>query len=847
MTQAIERSQELPFIRPNKLSFAISAVLAVPAATAVAQDQEQEGKGGFLEEILVTATKRTESMQDIPQSIQAISEEDLKVAGLQSMDDYVRFIPSMSYVSSNPGTARIVFRGIADAANTFIAESASALYIDEQSLTLNATPDPRMVDIERVEALSGPQGTLYGASAQAGTLRIITNKPDPSAFAANIDLMLKGMSEGDASYDASAMVNIPLSDTAAIRLVGFSARDGGFIDNVLGSTPRFGLYTNAGEEKENFNEVNHSGGRVTARFFPNDDWTVTAGLIYQKTESEGRPEMNPFLGDLKIVRFNLDQEYDNQDWKQYSLTFEGDLGFANFVSATSYFERDWEYTQNTEAYASYFGTFCYGGHYDAAGYWQPYVGGYSPYCFQPAGVGNYYNDPIGYLRNTQNNTKFSQEFRLSAQGEKIDWVAGVFYEKATEDWDFWTFTEGYDESQGDVNWYDGQGRLLWKPYNIPTQRLGYDAWWTSFDRSDFEQKAVFGEVTFHLGDKVDLLVGARWFDRTMDKEYWTELPPGNRSLEGDADGILRPSSDDSDVIPKFSIKYQLSDNAMVYGLYSEGFRPGGTNRGRGIPFFGNEFRADYLDNFEVGFKSVLNQGKVRLNATYFDMTWNDYQLEMIDPSNVTCGSAGALPEPYCSQPWQKIVANVGDASSSGLEVNLDVAPSENVTWGINTTFLDATVNEDLPATIEVPAGSRLPLSPEFKASAYFSYDFPVNWMNGHANSAYIRLQASHVGDMLNQVEPYPYIINFEDGVWLDNDGANPAPQLKQPAYTIGDIKFGIVGDDWSVQFFVNNVTDERAVLFDNPNELERYFSGWARQTVNRPREYGVRFSKSFSR
>ena len=834
MTQETDHSKDYSFIRPNKLSLAISAVLAVPAATAVAQDQDDDESSGFLEEILVTATKRTESMQDIPQSIQAISQEEMEVAGLKSMDDYVRFIPSMSYVSSNPGTAKIIFRGISDAANTFIAESASALYIDEQSLTLNATPDPRMVDIERVEALSGPQGTLYGASSQSGTLRIITNKPDPTAFDANVNFTFKSMSEGDSSYDASAMINIPMSDTAAIRLVGFSAKDGGFIDNVLGTTPRFEQKTNAGAEKEDFNEVNHSGGRITGRFFPSDDWTITAGVIYQKTESDGRPEMNPFLGDLKVVRFDLDHEYDNQDWKQYSLTFEGDLGFADFVSATSYFERDWEYTQNTEAYAAYFGTFCYGGSYDSLGYWQPYLGGYSPYCFQPAGVGNYYNDPIGYLRNTQNNTKFSQEFRFAGQGEKVDWVAGVFYEKATEDWDFWTFTEGYDESQGDVNWY--AGRVQWKPYPVPTQRLGTDAWWTSFDRTETEQKAVFGEATFHLGEKFDLLVGARWFDRTMNKEYWTELPPGNRGLEGDENGILRPSSDDSDVIPKMSLKYTINDSAMVYGLYSEGFRPGGTNRGRGIPFFGNEFEADFLENIEFGVKSVLADGKVRLNATYFDMTWKDYQLEMIDPSSVPCGTDGAKPEPTCSQPWQKIVANVGDASSSGIEINLDVAPTENITWGISAAFLDAKVDEDLPATITVPAGSRLPLSPELKASAYFTYEFPVDWFGGNANSAYFRLQASHVGDMLNQVEPYEYLV-----------GSTPAPQLLQPSYTIGDVRFGLTGDDWSIQLFVSNVTDERAVLFDNPNELERFFAGRARQTVNRPREIGFTFSKSFSR
>ena len=179
-------------------------------------------------------------------------------------------------MQANPGTAKIIFRGIADDAATFIAEPSAALYLDEQSLTMNGTPDPRMVDIERVEALSGPQGTLYGASSQSGTLRIVTNKPDPTAFDANIDVMLRTGSDSDMSYDVSAMANFPIGDSFAIRLVGFTAEDGGFIDNVFGTTPRFELFDNAGKEESNFNDVRHSGGRLAAKWFLNDDWSITA-------------------------------------------------------------------------------------------------------------------------------------------------------------------------------------------------------------------------------------------------------------------------------------------------------------------------------------------------------------------------------------------------------------------------------------------------------------------------------------------------------------------------------------------------------------------------------------------
>jgi outer membrane receptor protein involved in Fe transport len=815
-------SQKL--FEPTKLSMAIGVALTLPTAAAVAQENAEAASGG-LEEVLVTARKRTESLMDIPQSIQAISEGQIKKAGLYSMEDYVRFIPSMSYVQANPGTAKIIFRGIADDAATFIAEPSAALYLDEQSLTMNGTPDPRMVDVERVEALSGPQGTLYGASSQSGTLRIVTNKPDPTAFDANIDLMLKSGSDSDMSYDASAMVNLPINDRFAIRLVGFSAEDGGFIDNINGDTPRFGLFNNRGAEKENFNDVRHGGGRISAKWFINDDWSMTAGVIGQNTYSHGRPEQDSSLGrDLAVVRFFPEFEFDDMNWTQYSLTFEGDLGFADFVSATSYFTRDWSYAQDTSVgYASYFGTFCYDFYYNGVTY--DGFSRYSKYCFQPEGVGNYYNDPIGWLLNVQENTKFSQEFRLSSQGERIDWVAGLFYEDSSEDWDFWTYARNYSGSKSFANLRAGNG---WKQPDIP--EVDTDFWWHSADRTDWEQKAVFGEITVHLTDKLDLTGGARYFDRTMDKLYWVETPAFLLSQ----DGYLNPTSDESDTVYKFSLSYQLNDDTLLYGLYSEGFRPGGTNRGRGIPFFPRQYDSDILENFELGAKMTLLDGRARLNATYFDMSWDDYQLEVVDPSNRPCGSEAAPPEPACGQPWQKVVANVGKASSKGLELQFDLAASQNLDIGANATWLDATLDEDVSVSVVVPAGSRLPLSPEWKGSVYANYDWTVDWFGGAATNAYFRVQWSYTGDMLNIVEP---IELYEDG---------PSPQLKQPSYNIGDIKFGVTGDDWSVQLFVNNVTDERAILFANPFEFD-YFFGHARETVNRPREYGIRYTKSFSR
>lgn len=798
----------------RNLTFALSAVFAAPAGIAVAQEENMTDDIMLLEEVMVTARKRSESAMDIPESIQAITGQTLITAGLNDINDYSRFIPSLSYVSINPGSASIYFRGVADAANSFIAEPSAALYLDEQSLTLNATPNPRMVDIERLEALSGPQGTLYGASSQSGLLRIITNKPDPTEFSAFADFMVRGGSESDASWDVSAMGNFPLSDTFAIRLVGFAAEDGGFIDNVNGDSVPYGVFNNAGQERENFNSVEYTGGRISARWFMSEAWTVTAGVVYQDTYSKGRPERDPTLdNDLAVSRFNIDNEFDDQDWTQYNLTFEGDLGFADFVSATSYFTRDWTYQQDSQTYAAYFGTFCYDGYYVA-------YSNYSPYCFQPNGVGNYYNDPVGFVNNTQTDTKFSQEFRLSSVGDKFDWIAGVFYEHAEQDWVFDTFTDGYEQSKAYANWLAGRNGP------IPT-RDPDGAWWRSADSTDWTQFAVFGEFTWHITDKWDATFGARWFDRETDRTYFVENPRYNLT----PDGILELPASESDWVPKVSLSYQATDNVLLYALYSEGFRPGGINRARTqFTFFPQEYQADYLDNFELGAKMTLAEGRVRLTATYFDMQWNDYQLEVIDPSNRPCGAPNAPPEPFCGQPFQVVVGNVGDATSQGFEVQMDAIITQNFTAGFNYQWLDATLDDGFDFGQPVPAGSRLPLVAEQEGSIYGQYDWDLDWFDGLVNGFYARLQWSYTGDRLNQVEPFP--------------ADSPTPQFLMPSYNIGDLKTGFTGDGWTLMLFVNNLTDERAVLFDNPFEFD-YFFGKGRQTINRPREFGIRYRQDW--
>ena len=225
---------------PVKSALAVAVSMAVGGYADDAQAQDDGARsGGGIEEITVTARKREESLQDVSASIQALTGDDLKRQGLVNIEDVIRKLPSVNHIGGTAGANKIIIRGVSDTPGAFIAASSAALYIDEQPLTqFSINPEPRMVDIERVEVLKGPQGTLYGDSSQSGTMRIITNKPDPTAFSAFTDMMFRKGDKSDFSHDVSAMVNLPLvEDKFAVRLVGFTATDGGFIDNVPGVSP----------------------------------------------------------------------------------------------------------------------------------------------------------------------------------------------------------------------------------------------------------------------------------------------------------------------------------------------------------------------------------------------------------------------------------------------------------------------------------------------------------------------------------------------------------------------------------------------------------------------------------
>ena len=271
----------------KSLSAAISAVCAgVPLAQAQAQEANDEAR--MLEEVIVTATKRGAlSLQDIPISITALTSETIRTQGFKQLDDYFGQIPSLTFGRVEPGGTNVIMRGCAISGFAFGDNPTTGVYLDEQPITAAGfNPDPRLVDIERVEALAGPQGTTFGDASQCGTLRIITNKPVVGENSAWVDLTGTTVEKGEMGYDVSAMLNMAIGENAAFRLVGFSAHDAGYIDNVLSASPR-GTFDNADQVDKDVNGVDVYGARAALRWQLADTWTVDLQGIYQKTEQNG--------------------------------------------------------------------------------------------------------------------------------------------------------------------------------------------------------------------------------------------------------------------------------------------------------------------------------------------------------------------------------------------------------------------------------------------------------------------------------------------------------------------------------------------------------------------------------
>ena len=902
----------------SPIAAAVSAAIAAPAA-ALAQEP---GASATLDEVIVTATKREQNLQDIPAAIQAIPEQMLKEIGALNTEDYVRFMPAVNWINFNSGGSnRIVFRGVNTTTGSFTATASASVYLDEIPITATngSQPDIRMMDVARVEALAGPQGTLFGAAAQSGTLRIITNRPDVSNFEASADVMFRNGSESDVSHSVTGVLNIPLvEDVFAIRLAAQAAEDGGYIDNMLGHQPdtwfgetaaqnvaggtaaprawggnrlEWGEHRNDDVAEENWNSADYINLRVSARWDFNDQWSATLAYHYGDTDSQGNNSYNPFVGDLQTINFVKNTS--RSEWDMTALTIEADLGFAQLVSATSYFENQRTFSGDTTMYYKYYMTrnYCtdkgvWASLGNAAnGYfyywlWENTENGraiYGPlYCpfptTNPSGAIDQLPDLNGLVQGPEWQERFTQEIRLSHQGETFDWLAGLYYEDSNDSWDaVWmkpgdtpypeTMSYAFIEScanaapgsplasmwnctastnSGILGTRGGAAAIL---AALPTA----DHYWDSRDNTDWETKAVFGELTWHATDDLNVTIGGRWFETKNTKVYIKTIA-GGRDGDGRATGgFIQPRWIGNDIpqsvtldefVPKLSIDYTLDESKMVYGSYSEGFRTGGINRANknadwNRTLWGQEWEPDKLKNYEIGLKSRWAANTLQVNLIGFYMDWEDYIHQATDPSSNTCVDPSD-PFPACpggELPWISIVGNVGDAHILGTTAEFDWVPADGWSVGANATWLEAEMDTTHPRS-GIAEGQRTPNHPEYQGALWTTYSWPVRFVQGA--EMFVRGQVSYTGETLTDLVPAPETSSF--------------PSFTNDAYTIADLRFGLVSpnDGWQVDLFVSNLTDERAQIqqggsgwqWGRSGEYTRAHQLW---TV-RPREYGLRFS-----
>ncbi|MGH8193164.1 MAG: TonB-dependent receptor [Woeseiaceae bacterium] len=796
----------------NRTALAI-AVSAACGGTQVAQAQEQQG----LEEIIVTATKREANLQDIPLAVTAFTEDDIVRRGFKKLDDYVGQIPGLTFSRREPGGTTVLMRGCTISGLSFGGSSTTSIYLDEQPITAaGRNPDPRLIDIARVEALSGPQGTLFGDASQCGSLRIITNKPDPDALTGWVDVGANQVVEGDTGYNLSGMANIPLVEgRMGLRLVGFLEEEAGYVDNILSESPG-GTFDNAAFVGEDVNSATNSGGRVSLRTAVGDTWAVDATAIYQKKELDGFGDTDRAetffagrtIGDLEQVRFNTDSWTD--EWYQLGLTAEGSLGFADLVVTGALFSRETVYDADATTYHFAFNQLA-----DYIDYNNTY---YDTTIYDFGG------DPRGFAFNKEETDRWSFEARLSTPADSTSrWsgIVGLFYNREEGHTLFFAGNPQFDTSPA-FSYLNYLAYYYDPNFPVPTPPSGGN-WFTGVYDGTFEQRALFGEVGFEVTDNFNITVGGRFFDIELDRTLIQgSLFPVGTEPDCNVDFCIANavgSSSESDFVPKLTLDYHVSDQTMLYATYSEGFRRGGANAARASSIFGpgqplNAFDSDTMTNYELGVKSTLDDGRFRVNATVYHMVWEGIQLQAEDPA----------PDIFTLG-----IVNFPEAELDGAEVQLNWLPSDG--WDISATLgwnegeisKDAVLFEETDEPVTVTGGTPLPIMPDWKGSLAVEYRFEGELLNGQP---YVRIDHTYNGEATSSLEGIQSIIFV-----------NPV-RILDP-YHLTDVRFGIDADGWSAALYVENLFDERAEQFFNDR--------WAqtRLSINRPLTFGVNFRKYF--
>jgi len=742
---------KLQFRGLRALALGATALTSLAAGHAFAQDAAQPADNGTIEEVVVTALKRSTTVQTTPISISAVTEKSLQALGASGIQDYFRTVPNLQVEGNSPTSRRLTLRGVRSA-----GEATVGLYYDETPLTgpagttadaSSTSADVNLFDAERIEVLRGPQGTLYGSGSMGGTLRVILNKPDSSRYAGAVEVGGTAQKDGGQGYSVKGMVNVPLiEDKLAARLVLYKAEQGGYIDDIL-------------LKKNNINSQHSSGGRLMLGFTPTENLTLTAEGLFQKTTLDGQNSWYPALGtkDYSTNARTIAPTEDNL--RLYNVTGKWELGFATVTATSSYYKwtllRNSDYSPTLSANRAN-ATSCR--NYIAGG--PAATGSTNPACTtaQMSAYTAYADSRTpGALYQPMGLTSWNHELRMNGSlfEDKVDWTAGVYLEKRDD----------YIESK--VAKADAATGVI-NPNDLTAWRhVG----------TDTKQTAFFGEVAYKPIEKLTLTAGVRRFkyDKTVSGQvlisnFITQSYVGPAaSVDASADGW----------VSKVNVSYQVTSDIMVYGLAAKGFRPGGANNVPGLASALLAYAPDSLWNYETGVKSQWFDRRLTLNAAAYQIDWSNMQISATSAN-------GAF----------SYLTNAGTAKIKGFEVEAVARPIRGLTLQATAAWVDAKLTQDQAnSTILITGstgltGDKFPNVADFSGSASAEYTWPLK---GDLNGL-IRADYAYVGESASQFRPtYVY---YE----------------KQGDYGYANLRGGIEGSDWGAYLFLNNVTNEVGLM-----------------------------------
>jgi outer membrane receptor protein involved in Fe transport len=804
-----------------------SALLAASAVLLSAgQALAADAQSSTVQELVVTAQKREENVQRVPMSIQLLNSTKLQQLGISNFYDYQKFLPSVSFSGASisgttggaPGIGNVYMRGVVSGndGNHSSSLPSVGVYLDEQPITtIGGTLDIHIYDIARVEALAGPQGTLYGASSQAGTLRIITNQPRLGTFEASYDAELNKIDHGAMGDVVNGMVNLPIGDKAAIRLVAWQEHDAGYIDNVKGTFPAAGIIdgvrtfptsgaTETVRAKNDYNTVNTWGGRAELKIDLNENWTLEPSLMGQDQKTNGFFAYDPNIGDLKVSHFR--PEFLKDRWYQAGLTIRGEVNNFDIVYTTGFMSRHLASSSDYSDYAFF---------YDQ-------LFGYGAYITDNSGN---FIDPTQQILAQDHFTKQSHEFRISTpQDKRLRAVFGVFYERQTH----------FIEQNYAINGLADATSVTGWPGTL---------WLTEQERTDRDY-AAFGEATFDITPKLSLTGGIRVFNARNSLVGFFGFASSFSSHTGEATCFApgtvgrAPCTDLDKTVTengethKVNLTYKIDDTKLLYFTYSTGFRPGGVNRRGSVP----PYAPDWLTNYEVGWKTSWLDNKLRFNGALFWDDWNNIQFSAL--------GLNAFTE----------IRNAGDARILGAEADINFRPDSHWSFEATGTYTDASLQQDycgvddpatnLPVTVcpgpldpnppQAPKGTALPLTPKFKGSAMGRYDFPLGELNAHVQTV-VTYQSSAWPD-LRVIAPNPVT-----GVL---DPIRSALGL-QRGYSTVDFSAGIAKGNWFLDLSLTNAFDTRADLYRFAECTVQNCETQPYILTNRPRTVAIKFGQKF--